>query len=49
MELSPTDKDIMKLVFHWTTVDQCDGFRRREVMKLNHAPTQLATRIEKPN
>lgn len=34
MESEPTDKDIMKLVFHWTTLDECNGFKRAEVMEL---------------
>jgi hypothetical protein len=35
MEPTPTDKDIMKLVFHWTTLEECNGFKRAEVMKLD--------------
>ncbi|THY20403.1 hypothetical protein D6D01_06777 [Aureobasidium pullulans] len=34
MESTPTDKDIMKLVFHWTTLDECDGFKREDVMRM---------------
>jgi hypothetical protein len=34
MELTPTDKDIMKLVFYWTTLDECDGFKREDVMRM---------------
>lgn len=35
MESNPTEKDIMKLVFHWTTLNECNGFQRADVMKLN--------------
>lgn len=35
MESTPTDKDIMKLVFHWTNLDECNDFKRADVMKLN--------------
>lgn len=35
MEDTPTDQDIMKLVFHWTILDDCNGFKRADVMKLN--------------
>lgn len=35
MESEPTDKDIMKLVFHWTTLEECNGFKRAEVMKFD--------------
>lgn len=31
----PTEEDIMKLVFYWTTLDQCNGFSRLDVMKLD--------------
>ncbi|TIA85359.1 hypothetical protein D6C76_01039 [Aureobasidium pullulans] len=34
MESTPNDKDIMKLVFHWTTLDECDGFKREDVMRM---------------
>lgn len=33
-EATPTDRDIMKLVFHWTTLNECNGFTRADVMKL---------------
>ncbi|THY41804.1 hypothetical protein D6C98_09121 [Aureobasidium pullulans] len=32
--VTPTDKEIMKLVFHWTTLDECDGFKREDVMRM---------------
>ncbi|KAG9960065.1 hypothetical protein KCU61_g6955, partial [Aureobasidium melanogenum] len=35
MESNPTEKDIMKLVFHWTTLNECNGFKRTDVMKLD--------------
>lgn len=35
MEPTPTDKDIMKLVFHWTTMEECNGFKSAEVMKFD--------------
>lgn len=35
MESEPTEEDIMKLVFHWTTLDECNGFKRAEVMKFD--------------
>jgi len=34
MESEPTEKDIMKLVFHWTTLEECNGWRRAEIMQL---------------
>lgn len=34
MESTPTDKDIMKLVFPWTTLDECDGFKHEDVMRM---------------
>lgn len=34
MESTPTDKDIMKLVFHWTTLNECNGFQREDVMRV---------------
>ncbi|KAH0373916.1 hypothetical protein KCU65_g236, partial [Aureobasidium melanogenum] len=30
MEDTPTDKDIMKLVFHWTILDECNNFKRAD-------------------
>ncbi|KAH0347279.1 hypothetical protein KCU83_g6876, partial [Aureobasidium melanogenum] len=35
MESNPTEKDIMKLVFHWTTLNECNGFESTDVMKLD--------------
>ncbi|KEQ62237.1 uncharacterized protein M437DRAFT_49891 [Aureobasidium melanogenum CBS 110374] len=35
METTPIERDIMKLVFHWTVLDDCNGFKRADVMKLN--------------
>jgi hypothetical protein len=35
MEPSPTEKDIMKLVFHWSTLEECNGFKRAEVMQFD--------------
>ncbi|KAG9516855.1 hypothetical protein KCV07_g6567, partial [Aureobasidium melanogenum] len=35
MEATPTDTDITKLVFHWTTLNECNGFQRADVMKFN--------------
>lgn len=32
--VTPTDKEIMKLVFHWTTLNECDGFKREDVMRM---------------
>jgi hypothetical protein len=32
MEPMPTDRDIAKLVFHWTTLEERYGFKRAEVM-----------------
>jgi hypothetical protein len=49
MEPTPTEKDIMKLVFHWTTLEECNGFKRAEVMQLNQPSTQLALRTEEQN
>ncbi|THV83613.1 hypothetical protein D6D29_03746 [Aureobasidium pullulans] len=34
MESTPTDKDIMKFVFHWTTLNECNGFKREDVMRV---------------
>jgi hypothetical protein len=47
IEPTPTEKDIMKLVFHWTTLEECNGFKRAEVMQLNQPSTQLALRTGK--
>jgi hypothetical protein len=49
MEPTPTEKDIMKLVFHWTTLEECNGFKRAEVMQLNQPSTQLAFRTGAKN
>jgi hypothetical protein len=49
MEPTPSEKDIMKLVFHWTTLEESNGFKRAEVMQLNHSPTQLASRTGEQN
>ena len=35
METTPTEKDIMKLVFYWTTLNECNGFTRADVIGLN--------------
>lgn len=35
MESKPTQKDVMKLVFHWTTLEECNGFKRADVMKFD--------------
>lgn len=35
MEPMPTDRDIAKLVFHWTTLDEYYGSRRAEVMQFD--------------
>ncbi|KAG9677947.1 hypothetical protein KCU95_g15506, partial [Aureobasidium melanogenum] len=35
MWTTPNDEDIMKLVFHWTILDDCNGFKCADVMKLN--------------
>ncbi|KAH0384944.1 hypothetical protein KCU89_g17244, partial [Aureobasidium melanogenum] len=35
MEANPAEEDIMKLVFHWTTLNECNGFKRADVMKLD--------------
>lgn len=35
MEPTPTEKDIMKLIFHWTTLEECNGFKRAEVMQFD--------------
>jgi hypothetical protein len=35
MEAAPTEKDIMKLVFHWTTLEECNGHKRTEVMQFD--------------
>ncbi|THY22779.1 hypothetical protein D6D00_06628 [Aureobasidium pullulans] len=32
--ITPTDKEVMKLVFYWTTLDECDGFKREDVMRM---------------
>lgn len=34
MESKPTDQDIMKLIFHWTTLNECNGFERADVLKI---------------
>jgi hypothetical protein len=49
MEPTPTEKDIMKLVFHWTTLEECNGFMRAEVMQPNQPSTQLALRTGEQN
>jgi hypothetical protein len=35
METMPTDRDITKLVFYWTTLDEYYGFKRAEVMQFD--------------
>ena len=35
MDSTPTEEDIMKLVFHWTTLGDCNGFKRAEVMQFD--------------
>jgi len=37
MESELTKEDIMKLVFHWSILDEADGFKRADVMKLTWA------------
>ncbi|THY97179.1 hypothetical protein D6C95_05011 [Aureobasidium pullulans] len=32
--ITPTDKEVMKLVFYRTTLDECDGFKREDVMRM---------------
>ncbi|KAG9596746.1 hypothetical protein KCU77_g3971, partial [Aureobasidium melanogenum] len=34
-ESNPTEIDIMKLVFHWTTLNECNGLKRAVMMKLD--------------
>lgn len=33
MQETPTQQDITKLAFHWTTLNQANGFRREDVME----------------
>jgi hypothetical protein len=37
MEPSPTKRDVMKLIFHWTDLKDCGEYRREDIMKLEQS------------